>query len=1363
MISKLSKTRIGRSLVFLLTLCLLLTSAPGVNNAQAQTGSQATTADHNKQVIGYITQWDAWKAASAGLPSQGALTHLNIDFSQYTILNYSFFGVANDGSLHSGDFRDKNIYKPEVVQAPAPLLYTDIYSSWDLYLLYGEIEAVYYINADVAARAAAMGFEVTVGGSTWSNPAWGLYNQSLPLPLKKAGGAPGLFELADQYGVKVMASIGGWSMCKHFYQVAADPVKRAKFISDCKKLMAMGFDGIDLDWEYPGPFSGMNFTGTQADYANFLTLVREIRQAIGADKLITSCFSADTAKLGSFNWVELDKVMNYYNFMTYDFNGGWSDKAGHNSPLYPYTNAEAPAFNWDSLYQYLATSGINMSKVNMGTPFYGRGVITNGAASLNAATVKRAEFVQPDGNITTCADYTNWPKEVYDGTPYYYYIKKTALASNSGWTRHWDNEAKVPYLTKDKYFLSYDDEESIGYKAQYIKDKNLAGTIIWTVYEDLELGGTVTNYGTKLKKWSDVKSPLVNKINNVFADGYVPNPTVATPAFSVPGGAYESAQNVAITCATADAEVRYTLDGTEPTALSTLYTGAINIASTATLKAKGFKADMNASVTASATYTIGVVPIETVAPPVFSVPGGTYTSAQTVAITCATAGATIRYTTDGSEPTASSNLYSSSITISATTTLKAKAFKAGMNDSSTVTAAYTIDDGGTNPVEPWKANKSYVQGDIVSYNGKNYECRQSHTSLPGWEPPNVPALWLEYNGSVDPVGTVATSTFSPAGGTYTSAQNVTISCATSGAEIRYTLDGTEPTASSTLYTGALSITSTKTLKAKGFKTGMNASAIASATYNISEEPVGTVAAPAFDIPGGTYASAQNVAITCATAGAEIRYTLDGAEPTASSALYTGSISIASTKTLKAKGFKTGMNASAVTSATYTINVINPDPAVPLWDRNAVYVKGDRVTWNGYIWEANWWTRGEEPGTTGEWGVWKMISSTIETVATPVFNPPGGNYASAQSVAITCATAGAAIRYTADGSTPTAASSLYSSPISISATTVLKAKAFKTNMNDSSTASATYTFGPVVNDGFKVVGYYPGWEPNKLDRIQYDVVTNINYAFAIPTAQGGLLPLENPDLARSLIAQAHANNVKVSIAVGGWSYNGTELENTFVQATNTDAKIQAFTNAIMNMVNEYGFDGVDMDWEHPRTGQPSQTQYEKLMLSLSSSLKQKGKLLTAAVLSGVSADGVVYWDSAAHTDAVLECVDWINVMAYDGGDGERHSSYNFAVNCGLYWRDTRHMPAEKVVLGVPFYGRPSWASYDAILQANPNAYNTDISMINGLQAYYNGIPTIKNKTRWAKQNLGGIMIWELSQDTLDRSKSLLTAIGEAASE
>ncbi|MGL5342011.1 MAG: glycoside hydrolase family 18 protein, partial [Lactococcus garvieae] len=288
---------------------------------------QVAATSAKKQVIGYITQWDAWKDAKAGVPGEGALNQLNIDYSKYTILNYSFFGVANDGSLHSGDYRNKNIYQAGVVQQPAPLLFTDIYSGWDLYLLFGELEEIYEIDAAVAARAKAQGFDVKVNGNTWSNPSWNVSNQPLPLPLKKEGGAPGLLELGKQNGVKVLASIGGWSMCKHFPEMAADPAKRARFIADCKRLINMGFDGIDLDWEYVGPYEGMNFKGSKADYQNFITLVKEIRAAIGADKVISSCFSGNTVKLGGFNWPEIDKYVDYYNFMTYDFNGGWSNKA----------------------------------------------------------------------------------------------------------------------------------------------------------------------------------------------------------------------------------------------------------------------------------------------------------------------------------------------------------------------------------------------------------------------------------------------------------------------------------------------------------------------------------------------------------------------------------------------------------------------------------------------------------------------------------------------------------------------------------------------------------------------------------------------------------------------------------------------------------------------------------------------------------------------------------------------------------------------------------------------------------------------------------------------------------------------------
>lgn len=300
------------------------------------------------------------------------------------------------------------------------------------------------------------------------------------------------------------------------------------------------------------------------------------------------------------------------------------------------------------------------------------------------------------------------------------------------------------------------------------------------------------------------------------------------------------------------------------------------------------------------------------------------------------------------------------------------------------------------------------------------------------------------------------------------------------------------------------------------------------------------------------------------------------------------------------------------------------------------------------------------------------------------------------------------------------------------------------------------------EDFKVVGYYPSWEPDKLYKVDFSVLTHVCYAFAIPTPEGGLRDLDNPETAEILISTAHENGAKVLLSVGGWSYNDNPLESVFMDATADSERVSKFVESIMAMCDKYGFDGVDMDWEHPRTDGTSARQYEELMLSLSKELRSREKLLTAAVLSGMTADGNVYYDAAAQTDAVLNAVDFINIMAYDGGDGDRHSQYDFAVNCGNYWTLTRGLPGYKAVLGVPFYSRPGWADYSTVLEAVPDAWSRDNVSYNGMEVYYNGVDTIKKKTEYALENLGGVMIWEVSQDSTDPDKSLIQTIGAAIS-
>jgi uncharacterized repeat protein (TIGR03803 family) len=153
-------------------------------------------------------------------------------------------------------------------------------------------------------------------------------------------------------------------------------------------------------------------------------------------------------------------------------------------------------------------------------------------------------------------------------------------------------------------------------------------------------------------------------------------------------------------------------------------------------------------------------------------------------------------------------------------------------------------------------------------------------------------------------------------GTYSAAQSVTISTTTSGATIRYTTDGSTPTESAgTLYSSAVTVSATETLKAIAYAAGYSDSTVGSAAYTITQ-----AATPSFSPAAGTFASAQSVTITTATVGATIHYTIDGSTPTEThGTAYSSPVSIANSAVLKAIAYKSGLTDSTVASGIYTIS------------------------------------------------------------------------------------------------------------------------------------------------------------------------------------------------------------------------------------------------------------------------------------------------------------------------------------------------------------------------------------------------------------------------------------------------------------
>ncbi|MFF2483324.1 chitobiase/beta-hexosaminidase C-terminal domain-containing protein [Paenibacillus sp. NPDC058071] len=529
------------------------------------------------------------------------------------------------------------------------------------------------------------------------------------------------------------------------------------------------------------------------------------------------------------------------------------------------------------------------------------------------------------------------------------------------------------------------------------------------------------------------------------------------------------------------------------------------------------------------------------AAPTFTPGTGTYLTAQEVTIASATPGAAIKYTTDGSTPTAASAVYVGPITVATSTTVKAISTKAGMADSSISTAVYTInaspvavtipvtgpyaqylemglaqadlDQKTTLKTQNTTVNHSlrYNVGTTVTI-GVNYMVEQKQVLFKATTPNGNPiqgnplTFTVQPNMAItvditDPVA-AATPVFAPAAGTYTSAQSVTITSSTEGAVIKYTTDGSTPTAASATYTGPINVAVTTTVKAIAIKAGLANSAVASASYTIGQTAVNL----AYFKP--TFASSfinGNKAEQATDGNVGTRWESKFEDP---QWIYVDLGAVYAIDGVK-------LNWEAASAKSYKIQLSNNER-----DWSDVYTQNNGT---GGIESINITpTRGRYVRVYGtvrntgfgysllEFEVYGQPTPLPPQVAAPTFTPAGGAYTTAQNVTLTSATAGATIKYTTDGSTPTAQSATYNGAINIAATTTLKAIAIKADMTDSIVSTATYTISDFrvlspTNEQMVTTTRTPQltWEA-KAGTVKYEVWVNVTRNDYDWNASGNLL-------------------------------------------------------------------------------------------------------------------------------------------------------------------------------------------------------------------------------------------------------------------
>jgi chitinase len=281
--------------------------------------------------------------------------------------------------------------------------------------------------------------------------------------------------------LKIIMSIGGGSSDPNAFSMAALPKNRKSFVKSCVDMYVQGnfapglhepgiFDGLDIDWEFPA---------TEADKENFTTLLTEFRDQLDVVRPGLSLSIAAPAGSWAYQFIDLDKIqhsLSYLNLMNYDFDGPWNFTTGLVAPLYRSIKDGDPTNNADFAVQAYLDAGVKAGKIVFGVPFYGY-------EWTNVPNLNGDNGLFEPGN------------PLGQGSAYNYIV-----TIEKDFTKHRDEITQAPWLYDGNNFWTYDDLVSIEFKMDYVRNRHLAGAMIWELSNDLPDGRLLKTVAEGMKR-----------------------------------------------------------------------------------------------------------------------------------------------------------------------------------------------------------------------------------------------------------------------------------------------------------------------------------------------------------------------------------------------------------------------------------------------------------------------------------------------------------------------------------------------------------------------------------------------------------------------------------------------------------------------------------------------------------------------------------------------------------------------------------------------------------------------------------------------------------------------------------------------